>query len=170
MLVTNSIHFVESDYRSDFRTAIGAIGTATVPASEYADIQIAQGGAVNQGGPGHLIIKSVVVSSIENFNSKVEFYERSVPKATLAVEGSLNGLLGVVQMVDINGAQPSAYYATAYQEGTLYVRVAENLDIPYWDKEAKGQLHVKLSNISGTNKSAGDVGAVHIRVGTIIAS
>jgi len=172
MLVTNSIHFVESDYRSDFRTAIAGVGGtgSPQPASEYADIQIAQGGALNQGGPGHLIIKSVVVSSIENFNSKVEFYERSVPKATAAVEGTLNGLLGMVQMIDQNAAQPNTYFATAYQQGTLFIRVAEGLDIPYWDKEAKGQLHVKLSNISAVNKSAGDVGAVHIRVGTIIAS
>ncbi len=170
MLVTNSIHFVESDYRSDFRTAIDGVGTTTTPASEYADIQMTQGGAVNQGGPGKIVIKSLIFTSIENWAPRVEFYERSVPKATLAVEGSLNGLLSVVQTIELLGAQPSAYYATSYKQGTLFVRVVEGLDIPYWDKEAKGQLHVKLSNTSAVNKSAGDVGAVHLRVGTIIAS
>jgi len=171
MLVTESIHFVDSDYRTQFRTALAGVASGNIVASEYADIQIAQGGATNEGGPGKLRIKSARLLSIENVNYKLEFYERTVPKATLASEGILGGLLGVAEFVEIGGTQPSAYYATSYQAGTVYVRVVENLDIPYWDKEGKGQLHVKLSNISSNvSKSAGDVGAVHLRVGTIIAS
>jgi hypothetical protein len=175
MFVTNSVHFVDSDYRTDFRGAIAGNGTgAADSASAYADIMFARGAISGEGDHGKAIIKSVRIVSIENVTYRVDFYDRTLPQATvygpLQSTGNLNGLLGSVNMVAPGGTQPSAYYATGYKIGTLFAYVAEGLDIPVIDMTARGQLHVNLVNISGTAKSAGDVGALHLRVGTINAS
>ena len=164
-LVTSSVHFVDSDYTTDFRQVIpGAVPPAF--ASAYADIQISQG-SQNVGG-GKLLIKSVRVLSIQNLNWRVEFWERSIP---LPTGTSLNnwGLLGHVDLLAVPVAA-NVYYSTQYQIATLFVRTAEGLDIPYHDKSAQGQLHVNLVNLDSTAKNAGDSGAVHIRVGTIVCS
>lgn len=166
-LVTNSVHFVDSDYTTHFTGPIAGVGSGALDsASRYADIQIAEG-SQNVGG-NKLLIKSIRLLSIENVTYRVEFWEKSVPLATRSLNA--HGLLGAVNMVAPGGAQPTAYFATAYQVATLFVYIAEQLDIPYHDKSGQGQLHVNLVNISGTAKSAGDVGALHLRVGTIAAS
>lgn len=162
-LVTSSIHFVDSDVNTHFTSAISGI----VGASTYANIQIAEGS--QSVGSNKLVIKSVRLLSMQQIPYRVEFWERSVPLAT----GSINahGLLGSVDLIDINATQPSSYYATSYTTGTLFAFVAEQLDIPYHDKTGQGQLHVNLvlrnDNIA---KSANSAGAVHLRVGTITAS
>jgi len=169
MQVTHSIQFVDSDWTTHFRNAIAARDASLVPAaSDYADIQIASGAPTGVGDPAKLIIKSIRLESIENANFRVEFYERTVPKATNAViYGFGDGLLGAVDLTGPGDTAPSAYHATGYKTGTYFVRIVDGLEIPYWDKEGKGQLHVKLSNISTVAKSAGDVGALQLRVGTI---
>lgn len=166
-LVTNSVHFVDSDVNTHFTTAIPGLGSGAVgSASAYADIQIAEGSQLVGGNK--LIVKSIRLLALENVTYRVEFYEKSLPLATASINA--NGLLGAVNMVAPGGAQPSAYFATGYQVATLFVYLAEQLDIPYHDKSGQGQLHVNLVNVSGTAKSANSAGAVHLRVGTIAAS
>lgn len=171
-LATQSIHFVDSDYTSDFRVAVPGNGTgAPDTASMYADLQFAQGVPANLGDMGKAIVKSIRLLSIENVTYRVDFYDRSVPVATAPANMNLQGLIGSVALTPPGGAQPSSsYFATAYKIGTLFAYFAEGLDIPVIDKTGKGQLHVNLVNISATAKSAGDVGAVQLRVGTVFAS
>ena len=165
MLVTNSVHFVDSDVNTHFTSGI----VAAVGASTYADIQIAEG-SQNVGG-NKLVIKSIRLLSMQQIPYRVEFWERSisVPKATESI--NTYGLLGSIDLIDINAVQPSAYYATAYAIATLFAYIAEQLDIPYHDKTGQGQLHVNLVLRNGNiAKTAGSGGAVHLRVGTIAAS
>ena len=166
-LVTNSVHFVDSDVNTHFTDGILGRGTGALDsASMYADIQIAEGSQLVGGNK--LKIESIRILSLENVTYRVEFWEKSVPLATLSL--NTHGLLGAVNMVAPGGVQPSAYFATGYQVATLFAYIAEQLDIPYHDKSGQGQLHVNLVNISGTAKSANSAGAVHLRVGTIAAS
>ena len=167
-LVTNSVQFVSSNYTTDFRRAIPARVDNNI-ASDYADIQIAEGSQLV--GANKLIIKSIrLLDMVSTHDWRVEFWDKTI---AIATGTNLNnwGLLGVVDLYRTPAvAQTGAIYATSYVTGTLYTMIAENLDIPYEDREGKGQLHVGLLNLSGTAKSAGDVGAVHLRVGTIAAS
>ena len=167
-LVTNSVQFVSSDYTTDFRRAIPARVGDNV-ASDYADIQMADG--ASSVGANKVIIKSIrLLDIVSTHDWRVEFWNKTI---AIATGESLNnwGLLGVVDLYRTPPvAQTGAIYATSYVTGTLYAMIVENLDIPYEDREGKGQLHVGLLNLSGTAKSAGDLGAVHLRVGTIAAS
>lgn len=167
-LVTHSVHFTDSDSTAHFRTAIPAGVGGIMAGSAYADIQFAAGSA--SVGAGSCIIKSVRLLSQEATDWRVEFWEKSLPTAT---SSSLNnwGLLGFVDLYRTPPtAQTGAIYATYYAIATLNAYIAENLEIPYRDKSAQGQLHVNLCVLGSVAKSAGDVGQVHLRVGTIAAS
>ena len=173
MLVTNSVHFTDSNHDTHFITAIAAYASGTLntmPASEYADIQIVEGNPATAGNDGKLVVKSVRILSLEEIKWRVEFFDRSVPNATPASFTNW-GLLGSYDGVHIGGPQPTTYYATAYKHAaTVFVTLLEQLDLPIMDRTGQGQLHVRLSNIGNVAKSAGNVGAVHLRVGTIFAS
>lgn len=167
-LVTNSVQFIRSDYTSDFRRAIPARVNTNL-ASDYADIQMADGAA--NVGANKVIIKSVrLLDMVSTHDWRVEFWDKTI---AIATGTNLNnwGLLGFVDLYRTPPvAQTGSVYATSYVTGTLFAMMVENLDIPYEDREGKGQLHVGLLNLSENAKSAGDAGAVHLRVGTIAAS
>lgn len=172
-LVTHSIHFIDSDHNSHFTTAMAAYASGslnTLPASEYADIQFAEGTPTGGGGAAKCVIKSIRLISLQETKWRVEFSDRSFPLATPA---SLTGwgLLGSYDGVNIGGPQPTTYHATQYKAAaTAFITLFEQLDLPYHDKTAQGQLHVRVSNIGNTAKSAGSAGAIQLRVGVIHCS
>ena len=166
--VTFSTHFVDSNPRVDFIKGILARVDGSV-ASDYADIQMVKGAdAIN--GSGSCIIESIRLLSQEATDWRVEFWDKSLPNATGA--DLLNwGLLGAVDLYRIPpSSQTGAYQATYYAVATLNCYLASGLSIPYKDREGKGQMHVNLCVLGGTAKSAGDVGQVQLKVGTIAAS
>ena len=182
MLVKESLAYIDSDYTVDFRAFI-ASRAGTIIASQAADLMV--GGSVGDGivnltfGSIRGMIRSVRVLSLQDTSWRVQFLERVVSAATPA---NLNqyGLLGSVDIyatgaVTNHGLSYGAIRATSYLSGTTFVYMADNLNIPYVEKSfpratASGRLHVNLCNIGATDKSAGDVGAVHLRVGMISAA
>jgi len=181
MLVKESLFYVDSDYTIDFRSAIGA-RVGVVVASEAADLMIGRsvGDAATRASSGTVrgFVRSVRVLSLEDTAWRVQFLERVAAQATPA---NLNryGLLGSVDIYNTGAVvnQASVYgsvHATSYLSGTVFVYLADGLNIPIVERTApgtavSGRLHVNLCNIGPTAKSAGDVGAVHLRVGVIAA-
>lgn len=155
MLASQSIHFVDSDYTTDLRNALKTSG-----GSQYIDLQLAQG--AQSVGPAKVFIASVRLLTLQNLDWRVEFWDQSLPLAT-GVNLNNHGLLYTANMLKVTAAS---------QYGTTYAYFNyPSPPVPYHDRQGLGQLHCNLVNLDGTNtKSAGDVGAVHLRIGVIFAS
>ena len=167
MLITESIHFVDSQQATDFR---GAISPA---ASAYADIALAQGSDTTVG-PHKCIINSVRIVSIQDLSWRVEFYGKSYSVHTASSYPDPSQLIGWSDHLRSNDNIPAnwtgIHTTTATTFGTLFASFIGGLNIPYEDRQGVGRLHVNLLNTSATAKSAGDVGLVHLRVGVVYAS
>lgn len=167
--ISESFHYVKSDYTTNFRNVLPgpsgsfALGNPAVPAvgvaSQYANLQIVPGLAQ---GTCKSYITSVKLLSLQNLDWRVEFHSRRVSEASAVY--SSNNLVGYVGWT--NNA------ATAYATSFLYY--THGLKIPYLDEDGLGELHVNLlNNTQATNnatKFAGDSGAVHLTVGLVMAS
>ena len=153
-LITESLHFVDSDYTTHFRDSLPFAN-----GSEYEDIQMVQGSVST--GPHQVFISSIRVLSMQRLDWRVEYWDKSLPVAT----GSNLNNHGLV--FSQNFSQVSA----ASQYGTVFAYIQTGLKVPYLDKQGLGQLHINLVNTNpNTAKLAGDTGAVHIRTGVIYAS
>ena len=174
MLITESIHHVDSDASSDFRNKINASG-----ASQYADIALAAG-TPSTVGPNKCVINSVRLLAIQDLDWQVQFHSKSY--------GSAVGV-AATQFSDVNGSHlvgwsnhlatttnipanwTDAHTTTATIYGsTTYASYISGLNIPYEDRDGTGRLHVNLVNKSATAKNPGDTGLIHLRVGVIYAS
>ncbi len=172
MVIKESIAFIDSNYQTDFRNAIPA------NASQYADISVS--GDALPAGQTKFCIESVRLLAMENKDYRVEFYNKSLAVNVATGTFNVNSLLGWVNFYSaatlastptILQGQQLTQVATAY--ATMYAYFAQNLKIPYEDKAQSkggyptgGQLHVNLV-ATGAAKSAGDVGAVHLRFGVV---
>ena len=168
MLITESIHYVDSDQSTDFRGAISPTG-----ASAYADIALASGTPTDVG-PQKCIINSVRLIAVQDTNWQVQFHSKSYSLHTASSYPNPSNLIGwsnhlsTVHPILANWTGAATTTATAY--GTLYASYISGLNIPYEDRQGTGRLHVNLVNQGPTLKSAGDVGILHLRVGVIYAS
>lgn len=177
MLISESIHFVDSDASSDFR------GTIVPQASQYADLALVSG-TPSSVGPHKCIINSVRILGIQDINWRVEFYGKSY--ATVANTASqFSGLTGssligwsdhLSTTTNVPGNWVGIHATTATLYGsTTYASYISGLNMPYEDRDGTGRLHVNLVNMSnnliaGATKSAGDLGLLHLRVGVVYAS
>ena len=175
MLITESIHLVDSDASADFRNRIAPT------ASQYADIPLVAG-TPSIIGPNKCIINSVRLLAIQDLNWRVEFYGKSY--STVAVTASqfsgINGshLIGWSDHLATSGVIPANWTGTHATTATLYgsttfASYISGLNIPYEDRDGTGRLHVNLVNTNsagGTAKLPGDTGLIHLRVGVIYAS
>ena len=170
-VVKESIAFIDSDTTTHFRNAL-ATG-----ASQFADISVS--GDASPAGQTKFCIESVRLLGMENRDYRVEFYSKSLSLVSATASFNLNNLLGYVNFYSsttlgsttVLQGQQITQVATAY--ATMFAYFAQNLKIPYEDRSrsvggtpAGGQLHVNLV-ATGTAKSAGDVGLVHLRCGVI---
>ena len=168
-LVTQSFQYVDSDYTSNFRLA-----TVALVGSQYADLRMAGSSAV-AGGNVKCFIETVRFLSLQNLDWRLDFYQNSIANGLHAATASVNaiGLLGGINFYSSTTNIPSnvSYQITQVATGfaTLFVYLANNLHIPYEDRDGQGQLHLNLVTV-GAAKNAGDSGLVHVRVGTVQAS
>jgi len=173
MVVKESIAFIDSDYTTHFRNALLAgVG------SQYADLSVS--GDALPAGQTKFCIESVRMMALQNLDWRIEFHNKSLTVPYATGNMNLSTLLGYVNLYSsatlastptLLQGQNLTRVATAY--ATTFVSFAEGLKIPYEDKSrsvggspAGGQLHVNLVAI-GAAKSAGDVGAVHLRFGVV---
>ena len=172
-LVSQSVHFIDSDYSLHFRNPMATFE------SDYADLKMAAGTESGKSGPQKLQINSVELLSIQQLDWRVEFYNKTIPQATGSPVFN-GGLLGYVDFYSQGTAaslgitrltaQEGTRIATTYFSATIFAYFAQNLNIPYEDRQGNGELHVNLVNLNGTAKNPGDTGAVRLRVGTVFAS
>ena len=168
MLITESIHYVDSSQSADFRGAISPGG-----ASAYADIALASGTPA-EVGPHKCIINSVRILAMQDTDWQVQFHSKSYSLHSASSYPNPSNLIGwsnhlsTAQNIPANWTGAATTTATTY--GTMYASYVSGLNIPYEDLQGVGRLHVNLVNRGATGKTAGDVGIVHLRVGVIYAS
>lgn len=175
MLITESITYVDSVIGTDFFADI------MPAASAFVDMQLAAG-TVSPIGTHKCIINSVRLISMVDRDWRVEFHSKSygtlANTATKFTQSNFGGLVAwsnhLATTTNLPANWTGAGTATATAFGTLFVSYVSGLNIPYEDKEGKGQLHANLVNMSGSGtaltKGNGDSGLIHLRVGVIYCS